>query len=203
MNENSVIKENATEEITGNIWKTYRSMYNAHNRLISIYKLQKFSTIAIAIYILAISIIILNNNYFSLEKVNIYNIYLIILSIISLTLSLTIGESGNKGLAKKFQACARELQHLYNSILIKIELNKEYKLTDEENLYFEILNKYKLRQHQIDYEYLKFEKYKKNKIMYIFVILFHVKYFLFTKFIYILLLLFPILCMVIIQLINF
>jgi hypothetical protein len=203
MNENKIINENATEEITENIWKTYRSMFNAHNRLITTYKLQKFSTIAIAIYILAVSIIILNNNYFSLEKVNIYNIYLIILSIISLTLSLTIGESGNKGLAKKFQACARELQHLYNSILIKIEQNKEYKLTDEENLYFEILNKYKLRQHQIDYEYLKFEKYKKNNIMYIFVILFHVKYFLFTKFIYILLLLFPILCMVIIQLINF
>jgi len=202
MNENRTIKENATEEITENIWKTYRSMYNAHNRLITTYKLQKFSTIAIAIYILAISIIILNNSYFSLEKINIYNIYLIILSIISLTLSLTIGESGNKGLAKKFQACARELQHLYNSILIKIEQNNEYKLTDEENLYFEILNKYKLRQQQIDYEYLKFEKYKKNKIMYIFVIFFHIKYFLFTKFIYILLLLFPILCMVIIQLIN-
>jgi len=202
MDKNEFISENATEEITENIWKTYRSMYNAHNRLIAIYKLQKFSTIAVAIYILAISIIILNSNYFSLEKINIYNIYLIILSIISLTLSLTIGESGNKNLAKKFQACARDLQHLYNSILIKIEQNSSYKLTDEENSYYEILNKYKLRQHQIDYEYLKYEKYKKHNIKYIFVILFHFKYFLFTKFVYILLLLFPVLVMLIIQISN-
>lgn len=202
MDKNYFINENATEEITENIWKTYRSMYNAHNRLIVIYKLQKFSTIAVAIYILAISIIILNNNYFSLEKINIYNIYLIILSIISLTLSLTIGESGNKVLAKKFQACARDLQHLYNSILLKLEQNSNYKLIDEENSYFEILNKYKLRQHQLDYEYLKYEKYKKNNTKYISVILFHFKYFLFTKFIYILLLIFPVLVMIIIQIIN-
>jgi hypothetical protein len=202
MNENRIIKENATEEITENIWKTYRSMYNAHNRLITTYKLQKFSVIAIAIYILAVSIIILNNYYFSFEKINIYNIYLIILSIISLTLSLTIGESRNKKLARRFQACARELQHVYNSILLKIEQNKNYKLTDEDYKYNEILNKYKLRQHKIDYEYLKFEKYKKNNINYISVILFHFKYFLFTKFIYILLLLFPILGMIIILFIN-
>jgi len=203
MEKTSFIKENATEEITENIWKTYRSMYNAHNRLMTIYKLQKFSTIAIAIYILAVSIIILNNQYFSSEIIHISNIYLIILSVISLTLSLTIGESGNKTQAKKFQACARELQHLYNTILINIEQNNAYKLLEEENKYYEILNKYKLRQHQIDYEYLIYEKYKKNDIKYIFVFIFHIKYFIFTKSIYLLLLILPILGMILIQLIDF
>jgi hypothetical protein len=201
MPENGFIKENATEEITENIWKTSRSMYNAHNRLIAIYKLQKFSTIAIAIYILAVGIIILNNSYFSIEKINIFNIYLIILSIISLTLSLTIGESGNKVLANKFQSCARELQHLYYSILVKIEQNSNYKIIDEENIYYEILNKYKLRQQKIDYEYFKIEKYKKNKINYFFVMLFHIKYFIFTKFVYLMLLIFPLVGIIIIQII--
>jgi len=200
MNEKKIIQENATDEITGNIKKTYRSMYNAHNRLIAIYKLQKFSTIAISIYILAVSIIILNNNYFSIDKINVFNIYLIILSIISLTLSLTIGESGNKVLAENFQLCATELKHLYNTILMKIEQNSDYKLTNEEDLYHKILKKYKLRQNQIDYEYYRFEKYKSNNIKYIYVILFHIKYFIFTKLIYILLLLFPLLVMIIIQL---
>ena len=201
MNKNSLIKENATEEITGNIKKTYRSMYNAYNRLMAVYKLQKFSTIAISIYILAVSIIILNNNFFTIEVINVYNIYLIILSIISLTLSLTIGESGNKVLAERFQSCATELKHLYNSILIKFEQNSKYRITDEEDLYHKILRKYNLRQSIIDYEYYKIEKYKKNGLRYINVILFHIKYFLFTKFIYILLLLLPLLGMLIIQLI--
>jgi len=201
MENNNSIKETATEEITKNIKKTYRSMFNSHNRLLTVFKLQKFSTIAVAIYILGISIIILNTQYFSPEKINIYNIYLIIMSIISLTLSLTIGESKNKALAKKFQKCARELQHLYNAINLKIEQNSDYKLTNEENLYHEILKKYKLRQPQIDYEYYIYEKYKKNKINFFFVTMFHLKYFLFTKFIYLLLLVFPILVMVLIQII--
>ena len=203
MNESKLILENATEEITGNIKKTYRSMYNAHNRLMAVYKLQKFSTIAIAIYILAVSIIILNNNYFSIQVINVYNIYLIILSVISLTLSLTIGESGNKVIAEKFQSCATELKHLYNSILLKFERDNEYKLTEEEDLYNKILKKYNLRQSLIDYEYYKMEKHKNHEIKYIYVILFHIKYFLFTKFIYILLLLLPLLGMLFIQLFPF
>jgi len=194
------IKENATEDITGNIYKTYRSMFNAHNRLQATYKLQKFSTVAVAIYILGISIIILNTKYFSPDKINIYNIYLIIMSIISLTLSLTIGESGNKTLAEKFHNCAIELQLLFNSINLKLEQNRDYKLTDEALTYYQILAKYNLRQNQIDYEYFKYEKYKQNKINMFFVFLFHIKYFLFTKFIYLLLLIFPILIMALIQL---
>ena len=201
MENDNLIKETATEEITENIKKTYRSMFNSHNRLLTVFKLQKFSTIAVAIYILGISIIILNTQYFSPDKINIYNIYLIIMSIISLTLSLTIGESRNKVLAKKFRKCARELQHLYNVINLKIEQNSNYKLTNEEDSYNEILKKYKLRQPQIDYEYYIYEKYKKNKINFFFVIMFHIKYFLFTKFIYLLLLVFPILVMALIQII--
>jgi hypothetical protein len=195
------LKRNATEEITDNIWKTYRSMFNAYNRISVTYKLQKFSTIAIAIYILAVSIIILNTMYFTPEKISIYNIYLIILSVISLTLSLTIGESGNKVIANKFLACARELQHLYNSVLIKIEQNSNYKIIEEEKLYYEILIKYKLRQNQIDYQYLKFEKYKKNNLSIISLFFFHIKYFMFTKLLYILLLLIPLFGFVIIQII--
>jgi len=195
----NIDKESATEDITGNIHKTSRSMFNAHNRLLTTYKLQKFSTVAVAIYILGISIIILNTKYFSPDKINIYNIYLIIMSIISLTLSLTIGESKNKTLAKKFQKCAKELQFLYNSIRLKMEQDSNYKLTDEASSYYQILKKYNLRQNQIDYEYYKYEKYKKNKINIFFVILFHIKYFLFTKFLYLLLLIFPILVMALIQ----
>jgi len=193
------IKENATEDITGNIYKTYRSMFNAHNRLQATYKLQKFSTVAVAIYILGISIIILNTKYFSPEKINIYNIYLIIMSIISLTLSLTIGDSKNMILAERFQKCARDLQKLHNTIKIKREQDSNYKLTDEVNLYYKILTKYNLRPLLIDYEYFKYEKYKQNKINILSVILFHLKYFLFTKFVYLLLLIFPILIMAIIQ----
>ncbi|MCL2805948.1 MAG: SLATT domain-containing protein [Treponema sp.] len=194
------ISESATEEITDNIWKTSRCMFNAHNRLITISKLQKFCTIAIALYILAISIIILNNKYFSQDTINWYNVYLIILSVISLTLSLTIGESGNKIKAKKFQSCGRELQHLYNSILLKLEQNPEYKLSDEENRRKEILDKYSnIRPLEIDYQYFKHEKYKKNKIKYFFVLLFHIKYFIFTKLIYLILLILPILGMLFIQ----
>jgi len=199
----NIDKESATEDITGNIKKTYRSMFNAHNRLLATYYLQKFSTISIAIYILAISIIILNNQYFSSEKTNIFNIYLTILSIISLTLSLTIGESGNKELAERFQLCARELQRLYNSIQLKLELDNNYKLTEEEiKKYNNTFKKYGLRQQLIDYEYYKHEKYKKNNISYISVILFHIKYFLFTKFIYILLLVLPLIGLALILFIN-
>jgi hypothetical protein len=203
MADNNIIKENATEELTNNIWKTYRSMFNAHNRLMSIYKLQKFSTIAVAIYILCISIIILNDHYFSPEKINLYNIYLIILSIISLTLSLTIGESGNKELAEKFQLCARKLQILHNRIILNIEQKKDFKLTDKYIKEYErIFKKFNFRQDPIDYEYLKYEKYKRNNICYLFVILFHIKYFLFTKFVYILLLILPLLGVAIIQFIK-
>lgn len=202
MENDNIDKESATEDITENIKKTYRSMFNAHNRLLTTYYLQKFSTISIAIYILSISIIILTNNYFSSEKTNIFNIYLTILSIISLTLSLTIGESGNKELAEKFQLCARDLQHLYNSIQLKIELDNNYKLTDEIDKYNNILKKYRLRQQQIDYEYYKHEKYKKNNINYLSLILFHIKYFLFTKLIYILLLVLPLITLALILLIN-
>ena len=196
----NLISESATEEITDNIWKTSRCMFNAHNRLVTISKLQKFCTIAMALYILAISIIILNNRYFSQDTINWYNIYLIILSVISLTLSLTIGESGNRMKAKKFQSCGRELQHLHNSILLKLEQKPDYKLIDEENKRKEILDKYNnIRPLEIDYQYFKHEKYKKHNINYFFVILFHIKYFIFTKLIYLILLLLPILGLLFIQ----
>jgi len=201
MGNNNLTNETATEEITENIKKTYRTMFNSHNRLIAIKNLQKFSTIAVAIYILGISIIILNTNYFSPEKINIYNIYLIIMSIISLTISLTIGDSENLNLAREFQKCARELQYLHNSIKLKIEQDSNYKLTDEVDSYYKILSKYKLRPPLIDYQYYKYEKYKQNKINILSVFLFHIKYFLFTKFVYLLLLIFPILIMVLIQII--
>ena len=193
MQEKSLSTEATTEKLSRHIWTTYKSRYNAHRRLLTLDKLQKFTLTTIAVYILAVSVLIINPDIIGSSKAILTNIYLVILSIISLALSLTMGQTEYKRKAMEFHKCARNLQRLYNYILMKKEVDSDYKLSnEEEDKYNNILDKFNLNHDKIDYEHFIFEKWKENKKNKFQVLSFHIKYFIQTKLIYILLILIPI-----------
>jgi hypothetical protein len=184
--------ETATDKLLRHIWTTYKARYNAHRRLLTTDRLQKFCLTTIAIYILAISVVIINDNILGVDKTNYANLYLIILSIISLALSLTMGQSENKIKALEFHQCSRRLQRLYNHILMAKERDPEYKISDEEDKYNNILDRYQINHDKIDWEFFIFEKKEEHHKKWYQVAIFYTKYFLYTKMLYLALILIPI-----------
>jgi hypothetical protein len=123
---------------------------------------------------------------------------MIVLSIILLALSLIIGQSDNKLDAYKLHECARKLHRLYNHIEMQIEKDSNYKVSDEEDQYNDILDQYELNHKKIDWENVIFQEWREHNKCFFSMILFKIKYIITTTGIYFFLSCIPVLVYVLI-----
>lgn len=186
------INETATIKIKRHIWITYKSRYNAHRRILLKDRLQLLTLTLISIFILGISVIILNPTILGTQRTQYSNIYLIILSIILLAMSISIGHSNNKLDAFKFHNCARKLHRLYDYIEMEIEKDSSYQISNDEDKYNDILDKYDLNHDKIDWDCVVFQDYKNNKKNLLQLVLFKIYYFAVTQLLYWALIIIPV-----------
>lgn len=184
------INEPAIIKIKRHIWITYKSRYNAHRRTLTKDKLQLLTLTIYSIFILGISVVILNPTILGEKLTQYSNIYLIIISIILLAMSISIGQANNKLNAFKFHSCARKLHRLYDTIVMEIEKNPDYQISEDK--YNNILDEYDLNHDKIDWDSVVYQDYKNNKKNKFQLLVFKIYYFVLTQLLYWVLIILPI-----------
>ena len=143
-------EETEKERLLRHIKTTYQARYVANRRLLHIAKLQNITSIINSVFVTFASALLLAPFIKSeLMRANLSYI-LLALSIISLVLSIALGNKNNQLMAAEFHRCGRELQSLHDSLLVRkdIDIEKGYEQ------YNTILNNYNINHDKIDYESL-------------------------------------------------
>lgn len=192
------MEETIEERFLRHMRITYKARYAKHRRLLKVDTLQKIASIFISSYITVASTIILSNAIVPQNKIDSLNVILVALSIIALVLSITLGQTDNKNLAEQFHLCAREIQRLYEKIILLKDESSTFNFSDYQSEYNNILDKYPINHDEIDREHVIYEKWKENNKTISLLIKFKIKYFFLTYCIYLFLMLAPIVISVVV-----
>ncbi|MDR2406791.1 MAG: SLATT domain-containing protein [Bacteroidales bacterium] len=176
------------DEFSDQMWFTYKARFNAHARLTLQDIFCSIITAVLSLFIIIINIIQLVPNLIIINQLA-TTCYTISLSIIILVISLVFSLSNKRKQAECFHACALEIQRIYREYTTRQNI-----LTDEEKKgftarYDNVLLKYNINHSHSDYQKVKITKegIKFKSILFYYIVTF------FTNcFIFILLLIVPI-----------
>lgn len=186
------------------IWCTKSSRFNAHNRLLRLGILESISIAFLSMYVIIANIIIFIPGLSIKQGRDVFiTLFSIIVSIFILILSLLLTNRNYRVNAERFHSCAIELSKIYEYLDSDFELygsiNKipDYKKYAQK--YHNIISKY-----NINHSYLDFQIHKAcnvneyNDINKFKAILIRLKYFFFIYFIFLCIIILPIVCGVLI-----
>ncbi|GEO02818.1 hypothetical protein AAE02nite_04820 [Adhaeribacter aerolatus] len=186
------------EELNYKIWSTKGARFNASQRLIKISRLSNLCTSLFSVYLIAVGLLSVYNLYNSTAiNENVIAFSVTCLSILLLVFTLIENSRDYNRKSKEYHDCSLELSRIYNRLRIFKTLTNDVTDKKREEFTIQIADAYQdiLAKHEnhdpIDHQIFKTSKARYHKLNGFDVFIIKIKYYIYTAFIYHLLIILP------------